>query len=66
MNELKGLELDANSGVVAQEGGGGGIPSNKRSMKLERMPWNFRGLNFGRRRRLIRNILHTWNYGKLM
>lgn len=24
------------------------------------MPWNVRGLNFRRKRRLIRNILHRW------
>ncbi|WMV33453.1 hypothetical protein MTR67_026838 [Solanum verrucosum] len=47
-----------NSVVMAQEVGG--IPGNKRSMKLERVPWNVRGLCCGRKRRLIRNILHTW------
>ena len=29
-------------------------------MKLERVPWSVKGLNCGRKRRLIRNILHTW------
>ncbi|KAG5596247.1 hypothetical protein H5410_037479 [Solanum commersonii] len=29
-------------------------------MKLERVPWNARRLKCGRKRRLIRKILHTW------